>query len=148
MKLEKMAYYENNKKLSINYKKNNMIEQKLYYDFSKQLPNNLEVSGLSGIENWGRWSDGPTVEFRLCDIPVEEDENLILNFYTHPFTFNSRQDQTVKVFVNYKYVDTWKYRIGQSLPNTTIEIPYNVLNKKIFLLKLDLKLKILFHLKN
>jgi len=140
---EKKDHYENNKKLSVTYKKDYMTKQMLYYDFSKELPSNLDVSGLSGIEDWGRWSDGPVVEFKFYYLPMNKEEDLILKFYIRPFVYHLRQYQTVKIFVNDKHMDTWKYKFGQSFPNTILEIPRQMLNNKE-----DIFLKIKFEIEN
>lgn len=115
----KYIYIENSRILSITNKKDKMAKENLYYEFSKELPNNLTVSGLSGIEWFGRWSDSSDVIFNFSKLP---NEDLILKFDTMAFIVDNRDYQNIEVFVNEKHIETWNFKYGQRDPDTTIKV--------------------------
>lgn len=67
-----------------------------YFSFAEDV--NIECYGLSEIENWGRWSDGDSIFFRLQT--TKQTENVSVDINVKPFVCENKPQQKCKIFCN------------------------------------------------
>lgn len=89
-----------------------------YYTFNNPIED-IEITGLFGIENWGRWSDGDVAEFNFTNLP---QQNLTIAFSVHPFLGGKKVEQNVTILANDEPLTKWHFESGQSAPDTTLNI--------------------------
>ena len=99
-----------------------------HYEFNKDIPG-IKISGVSGIESWGRWSDSSKVTMKF---KFYMRKNLKLKFDVMPFLAEKRPYQKVTIFVNNKKKTQWIFENGKTLPETVINISHNDIGKDKF----------------
>lgn len=95
--------------------------------FSKQKISSSDVKGLSQPENWGRWSDGNTVDMQL-KLPTDKGD-LKCVLVLKPYLNEKSKQQTVSVVVNDKFMVDWSFDLGKPAPKTEFIIPKTLLKK-------------------
>lgn len=89
----------------------------------------LQISGMSQVENWGRWTSGDTAEFKFSYLPYK---NMLFKFNARAFLNKNRDFQNASVYVNGRLFAKWQYRLEQPQPNTTLDISAkDVINGKL-----------------
>ena len=89
-----------------------------YYTFNSPIED-IEITGLSDVENWGRWSDGNVAEFNFTNLP---QQNLTIAFSARPFLGGEKVEQNVAILANDELLTNWHFAKGQSAPDTTLNI--------------------------
>lgn len=87
---------------------------------------NLEISGLSGIGDWGRWSDGDktVIKFDAGLNPYCNDYDIKFDFKLNLFLHEKRPQQKVKVYLNDEPIAEWLFELGKARPVTSFTVPY------------------------
>ena len=90
------------------------------YDFSQNCMQ-ITTSGLSHMEEWGKWSDGKEVKLKFYVKNCRK--NLRFDFKIKPYLNAERPQQSVTVFANNKKITTWQFDYGQPQPKTSFVLP-------------------------
>lgn len=91
------------------------------YDFNAPIKENLTLQGLSGVERWGRWSDGKQSKFTFTNLP---SDNLLLEFDVKPFLSENKTRQEVIITdKNQQELTRWIFEKGKPFPVTNLSIP-------------------------
>lgn len=88
------------------------------YAFKNNI-SDIMITGLSGIERFGQWSDSEKVVIKFM---VPQRKNIKLTFDVFPFFAGKRSYQNVTVFVNDKKKAIWKFEKGKETPETTLNV--------------------------
>ena len=90
------------------------LPKEISYEFNKENPE-LTLTGFSGIEQWGRWSDG-----KECSISFFNYNNKSIQFDAQAFLCEKHPELKVKVYVNGKKQDEWIFKLGSIIVLKTI----------------------------
>jgi len=98
---------------------------------------NIHTNGLSNIENWGRWSDGYTVDLKIY-VPKED---IRLDFDIEPYLNEFVQNQKIDVYCKNHLLGTWQYKNNAKFPQISFNVPKSFIKK-------NGKLKLIFRIEN
>ena len=88
-----------------------------------------EIEGLSGKEDWGRWTDGSVAHFRLLIEDYDPQKgDVTLKFNGHPFMYLSHQNVNVDVYSQSQFLATWHFDQEQNVLNHTLKIPQSLIS--------------------
>lgn len=119
------GYFCTHKALSTNY----------VYNFNRKY-NNIKISGLSSVENWGRWSDGDEVKLTFYS-PVKD--NINAKFNIKPFLNDKINKRKIEIYYKENLIGLWNFELDKDLQDTIVYIPKECIKKNG---KVKLKFKI------
>jgi len=90
------------------------------YRFNAPIQDGLDVEGLSGVEQWGRWSNGEMAKFTFNNLPQKE---LVLVFDVRSFLYGEKTQQEVVIMDKEKReLAKWFFEKGKVFPNTNLVV--------------------------
>ena len=95
------------------------------YGFNR-LYKNIKTEGLTGVEQWGRWSDGKEVKLSYYS-PIKNDN--VVEFSVTPYLNEFVKEQKIDIYYKKQLLGTWNYTFGKDNPKTIINIPKNCIKK-------------------
>ena len=114
-KKEKGKYIRNYHILGINFSiYKNYLNKKIL--FSKLRNIDFKISGFSGRESWGRWSNGSTSTMIFNLKKLKND--LLFKFEVKPFLEKDLKEQRVNIYANDKKVAQWHFIRNAPFPKT------------------------------
>ena len=86
----------------------------------------IQTSGLSGYENWGRWSDGKLATIRFSIGRLYNDKKII--FTINPFLTPKHTRQSVTISHRGEVLAQWNFEYGKNNPDTSLLISPDMLD--------------------
>ena len=87
------------------------------------------VSGWSGLESWGVWSNGAEAQLRL-PLPMGINDDLKLDFQAKAFVTDSHPSVTVTVMSAGETVGVWQFSMQASSGTRSLTIPKRLLSQE------------------
>ena len=95
------------------------------YSFNK-IHHNIKTAGISGLEQWGRWSDGKEVILSFYS-PLKNDN--IVKFNVIPFLNETIRERKIEIYSDTKLLAVWTYVLGENAPQTIVNVPKECIKK-------------------
>lgn len=86
----------------------------------------IQTSGLSGYENWGRWSDGKLATIRFSIGRLYNDKKII--FTINPFLTPKHTRQSVTISHRGEVLTQWNFEYGKDNSDTSLLISPDMLD--------------------